>query len=48
MHLNVTLYMVQPIRSCVTFKFTNLGEKDKIIMFFRMVGEYGPRSMDVF
>ena len=22
-------HMVSPIRSCVTFKFTNLGEKDK-------------------
>ena len=32
-------HTVQPIRSFVTFKFTNLGEKDR--MFFRMVGEYG-------
>ena len=22
-------HMVEPIRSCVTFKFTNFGEKDK-------------------
>ena len=31
------------IRSCVTFKFANLGEKGQIT-FLRMFGEYGPSS----
>ena len=33
--------MFQPIRSCVTFKCTNLDEKRQM-MFLRMVGQFGP------
>ena len=34
-------HTVQPIRSCVTFKFTKFWRKRQRT-FLRMVGEYGP------
>ena len=37
---------VKPIRSCITFKFTK-SWRDKQRMFFRMIGEYGPRFQSV-
>ena len=33
---------VKPITSCVTFKFTNLGEKKRQRMFLKMVSECEP------
>ena len=39
--------MVSPIRSCVTFKFTESCRKRQR-MFLRMVGEYRPRCYNTF